>query len=374
MRKFTSGSILALSVILIVGISGCKRGGKSGFKRPHIPHITSRDLQKVIAFNQDQVLVIGAFGYIAKTFQGSSLTSENSTKEAWEIFESGIEEELLADVHFIDSTTGWIVGLLGTILHTTDGGRSWVKKDSGTKNHLFSVYFTDAKNGWAVGAHATIIHTRDGGETWEKQEGKGVMIGYVEVAEPTYNDVYFFDETRGFIAGEFGTILRTEDGGLNWTSYVCEDIIPEVVDLEFATPQPSLYAIYFADEKRGWIVGQDGVMLLTENGGGDWRAIESNTKHSLYSFAMVGNHGWVVGSRGAYVVSKDGGLNWQVKKGAITTMFPLSSISFCDAMNGWVVGTRGTIFKTKDGGATWEWMSGVSYTWPTFEIPRALGG
>ncbi len=57
----------------------------------------------------------------------------------------------LRAVYFVNATTGWAVGELGTILRTTDGGSSWVSQTSGTTDVLVGVFFTDAMTGTAVG-------------------------------------------------------------------------------------------------------------------------------------------------------------------------------------------------------------------------------
>src|SRR5262249_3840074 len=65
---------------------------------------------------------------------------------------------------------GWAVGKNGTILHTSDGGITWVPQNSSTSNELEGVSFPDPNNGWAVGEHGTIVHTGDGGLTWARQQ------------------------------------------------------------------------------------------------------------------------------------------------------------------------------------------------------------
>ncbi|MGB5848244.1 MAG: YCF48-related protein, partial [Ignavibacteriaceae bacterium] len=82
--------------------------------------------------------------------------------------------ESLSSIQFINQNTGWAVGgsySLGTIYKTTDGGTNWIPQTSGTMWPLTSVSFTDSDNGWAVGGRATILHTTNGGVTFvEDQE------------------------------------------------------------------------------------------------------------------------------------------------------------------------------------------------------------
>jgi photosystem II stability/assembly factor-like uncharacterized protein len=72
----------------------------------------------------------------------------------------------LTDVSFTDANNGTAVGLVGTILRTTDGGNHWVPQSSGTSNGLFGVSFTDANHGMICGGFGIILRTTDGGEDW----------------------------------------------------------------------------------------------------------------------------------------------------------------------------------------------------------------
>ena len=80
----------------------------------------------------------------------------------------GAEEEIytLNSVYFLNPQMGWVVGEYGTVIKTTDGGKTWEKLKSGTGNTLLEVDFFDQNFGFAVGLDATILKTVDGGKTW----------------------------------------------------------------------------------------------------------------------------------------------------------------------------------------------------------------
>ncbi|MCF8267463.1 MAG: FG-GAP-like repeat-containing protein, partial [Ignavibacteriales bacterium] len=78
---------------------------------------------------------------------------------------------LFSDVKFISADTGWVVGEFGKILHTTDGGDSWVDQLSGTDFHLRSVDFTSSKIGYILAIDNDyegniLLKTVDGGLHW----------------------------------------------------------------------------------------------------------------------------------------------------------------------------------------------------------------
>ena len=58
------------------------------------------------------------------------------------------------------------MGSRGIILKTTNSGENWFSQSSGTRDYLNSVYFTDNQPGWVVGSSGTILHTTNGGVTF----------------------------------------------------------------------------------------------------------------------------------------------------------------------------------------------------------------
>jgi photosystem II stability/assembly factor-like uncharacterized protein len=52
---------------------------------------------------------------------------------------------------------GWAVGDLGTIIHTTNGGKTWKIQECPVKNELTGVSFADQNNGFAIGKWGIIL-------------------------------------------------------------------------------------------------------------------------------------------------------------------------------------------------------------------------
>jgi hypothetical protein len=94
-----------------------------------------------------------------------------------------------------------VVGELGTVLRTTDGGQTWVPQASGVSETLLAVSFTDTNNGSAVGQLGVIIRTTDGGQSWIRQSSG--------TNQDLYN-VTFTQPELGTAVGGFGAILRAE--------------------------------------------------------------------------------------------------------------------------------------------------------------------
>ena len=70
----------------------------------------------------------------------------------------------------MDESFGWAVGDFGTIIHTRDGGKTWMSQGSGEDRIYNDVCFIDRQLGWVAGEYGLLYHTTDGGTTWELQD------------------------------------------------------------------------------------------------------------------------------------------------------------------------------------------------------------
>lgn len=147
---------------------------------------------------------------------------------------------LLLSSMFKTSSTGWIVGVSGTILKTTDGGMNWYNSGSNSMwQWLQSVYFFDLNTGVAVGGSGSIIRTTNGGSSWNQ-----VYSGTYENLE----ELCFINSTTGWTVGDHGTILKTTDSGLNWSN-------------ERTGVNTWLNAVCFYGQDAGFAVGNNGTIL-----------------------------------------------------------------------------------------------------------------
>ncbi len=128
--------------------------------------------------------------------------------ETWQAYVSpDVTIPYLRAVSFAGPTQGWAVGHEGKILHTDDGGSSWLPQSSGQGNPLLDIVFVDPSNGWAVGVGGVIIHTTNGGQSWSQQ--------YVGTAAVLHG-VAFWDISNGIAVGDSGLVFTTLNGGGHW--------------------------------------------------------------------------------------------------------------------------------------------------------------
>jgi hypothetical protein len=109
----------------------------------------------------------------------------------------------------------------------------------------------------------------------------------------------------------------------------------------------------FADGRHGWVVGDRGTILASEDGGGTWAAQSSGTTVDLndVTFSIDSSHGWAVGAAGTILSTDDGGRTWKSRDSR--SRGRLLAVAFAgDGRHGWALG-GGTITATEDGGRTW---------------------
>ena len=370
---------------------------------------------------------------------------------------------------------GWVVGRLGKIFHTTDGGESWEEQKSGTDLLLTAVDFVDRTHGWVVGERGVILHSEDGGATWKQQQssvpsvhrgtsygaptpkeieparaiggphsesfpslntessivtqGAPLMAGTEATMTAAYPlfDVEFIGRERGWAVGHWGTIFFTEDGGRHWVerslSLDLEErrgpvepaALHDVIDPETGEAVAKagqlltkeliaeiarrgisgvriredvvLNTVFFLDQAHGWIGGEGGLVLRTEDGGKTWERgilpylpfredeeaseIEMSPAElakygvitpppSVYDLCFVSPlQGWAVGQDGAIAYTRDGGRQWEFQlSGAREALYSIGVMKD----RGWIVGDKGTVLVSTDSGMQWERMNlGLEY-------------
>ena len=102
--------------------------------------------------------------------RGIVLTTVNGG-QTWRVHEMPDATGTLLAVSATDARHCWAVGMNGSIVSTRNGGATWIEDDAGqhgAAGTLSAVAFTDAHNGWAGGSNL-LLHTSDGGKTWVNQ-------------------------------------------------------------------------------------------------------------------------------------------------------------------------------------------------------------
>jgi len=288
--------------------------------------------------------------------ESDPLIANLTARSAWKTLPSGTSNNLTS-AYFTDANTGYAVGGKGTIVKTTNGGESWSALPSGTSNGLFSVHFTDANTGYAAGDKGTIVKTTNGGESWS-----ALPSG----TSNSLHSVCFTDANTGYAAGDKGAILKTINGGASWT---------------IQTPDTSVWlsSVFFADVNTGYAAGTNAGkknVFKTSDGGAHWTAqMTSGAMEIFTSIVFTDPHtGYLVGDEGLIEKTVNGGADWIIQSSGLAEW--INSVCFTDARTGYAVGSDGVILKTTDGGSNWviNQTPGASYNLDDVFFPDAKTG
>ncbi|MBU0692921.1 T9SS type A sorting domain-containing protein [bacterium] len=241
-----------------------------------------------------------------------------------------LEIQSLRDIEFVDDMEGYVVGDVGIVGKTMDGGLSWQIVDAGASNlRLNGVAFADPQQAIIGGLSYSLYRTTELGQEWES-----VSPG----VPPQFNSVSFANQELGFCLNEQDELLKTTNGGVNWFLHPFSATF-------------GLYCLRFSSETDLWIVGAQGAVYHSEDAGESWNTVIVPANGGLRDIAFFGTHIWMTGDNGTVIHSADNGEHWETQNVGISSW--LSGIDFIDESNGVLVGGYSRIYFTEDGGAHW---------------------
>ena len=293
----------------------------------------------------------------------------------------------------------WASGQRGTIVRTTDGGRTWITDTipGASKLDLRSIAATSASvaHALSIADSGRVFRTTDSGRTWKSQ-----LVGQRKGS--FFDAIQFWDAKHGIavsdpVDGKF-LFITTSDGGETWQE-VPAAALPDALpneggfaasgscltvygkrDVWFATGGASVARVYHSwDRGKSWRVydtpiragiasagafsiafrdGMHGVIAggdytqaalggrnvaLTTDGGRTWTLVDSAAAPGGFRSAVT----YVPGTKGKVLVavglngtdiSRDGGRRWTK-----TDSTAYNSVLFAGRDAGFVVGPRGRV-------------------------------
>ncbi|MFN8437773.1 MAG: YCF48-related protein [Cytophagales bacterium] len=272
----------------------------------------------------------------------------------------------LTRVQFLNTNVGYVSGLSGVILKTTDAGANWVKQNSGITTNLSSISFANENVGYAAGAATgtgtaatfTILKTTDGGNEWKPLSISGTGAAL--------NTIKFVTEKIGWVAGAAGRIFKTTDGGSTWVQQTNFDTLgmrpswieKRLEDGESITATGGTVAgtaiqyLHAKNENELFALASSGIVYHTTNGGETWKWYETHSLEALYGISFVNdNTAYLCGANGC-VLKMNPNFVFEDKTNKANTR-SFRDLHFRDEQTGYVFGEHGYIFKTIDGGTYW---------------------
>ncbi|MDX9698236.1 MAG: YCF48-related protein [Rhodocyclaceae bacterium] len=136
--------------------------------------------------------------------------------------------------------------------------------------------------------------------------------------------------------GQRGHIVISEDQGQSWRQVA-------------APVSTDLTAVYFVDDSHGWIVGHDGVVLHSSDGGLNWALQLDGVKAAKFMVDYYAQDS----------LPQDDPDIQAARREAEMVAEQAPSLSFLDVWfrnekEGFVIGAFNLVLKTNDGGVTWE--------------------
>ena len=296
----------------------------------------------------------------------------------WTAQSSGTAVELRG-LSAVTSSIAWASGQNGTVIRTTDGGRTWTAAtvaDAGTLD-LRAIAAISARTAFAmsIGDSSRIFRTTDGGRTWS--------LRFVSTRKGSFLDAIRFWDARHGVAvsdpvdGKF-LVVTTRDGGATWQETPAAGMPP-------ALPSEGAFAASgscLAVRGRGdaWFVtGGASVARVFHSAdfGAHWEAFDSPIRagaasEGIFSVAFRdAKHGIISGgdySKAALggrnvALTSDGGRTWVLVDSAASPQGFRSAVAFVPETNGRelvAVGLNGTD-RSRDGGLTWMATDSTPY-------------
>ena len=296
--------------------------------------------------------------------------------------QSGVNEHAIK-FDPVNTQNAFLVGENGVIMKSTDNGLTWNQKTSGVTNILYGVTIVDGNTSFAVGENGIILKTNDGGNTWNLiNTGATETLRDIEVSTAGYimacgdngivitsndlfarwnvthitssnlNQILALPNNELVVVGDNSTCLKSYDG------YLWQQVM--------VTNEPTNFkGVAGMDELHLWILTAGRKMYFPVNQV-EWSAqnAPSGTLNAIHFFNL--NDGIIVGDNGLILKSTDGGLTWNQPKIQNPTTNNLLDISFSSLNDGITVGDLGANLYSTDGGSTWQGQAPSHFKTPIF--------
>lgn len=285
--------------------------------------------------NNNTGFVVGELGMLYKTTNGGN----NWNKIAFPFTGT------LNSIFFVNQSTGWICGVQGTLYKTTDCGNNWFNKNAGIFENIADIYFVNEstgffsrKNGNTVG----ISKTTDSGETW-------IYTDFPNISTGETGGIFFVNSLTGWtiysstnIAGTVFSVSKTTNCGNSWANYTVYDIMGSGITFK---------GIYFINDMTGFALTNERLSRTTD-GGMNWTNIMSTNFYDRF-YSAIGFYNQtkgIVASNKIYKTSNSG-LNWYIADTTFSVYY--KSLSLIDSNNIWIAGEGGLIVKSTNSGSNW---------------------
>ncbi|MGQ9705415.1 MAG: M20/M25/M40 family metallo-hydrolase [bacterium] len=282
----------------------------------------------------------------------------------------------LNDISSPKSNTLVIVGNVGLVLRSDDGGEFWNEVNIDSVSTLNAIYFVNQRFGWICGNNSTILFTSDGGLSWQKRD-VSIDAGF----EGIWGDI----DGYVYVCGSPGVIARSSDFGVTWfktetgtSSYLSDIAFSEGRSLGIAVgdisvnfeakilksvdggitwhlvPAPDktikYYSVAFDNKGNPWIGGDNGNLFYSNDGASTWMKVDLPVDMSVRSIRTYGDRVIVSGDFSKLLISHDSGKSWNIV--SLPYGFQYGCVQSDSKL--WTSGSMGSIYKIDNNIVVWQ--------------------
>ena len=303
--------------------------------------------------------------------------NKNLISSEWEIVNLPLDPEnpvVLLDIAFVPGNPqrGYLLGTRQTILETTDGGKTWTKKELAAAqdegfNYRFNSISFSGNEGWIVGKPPILLHSTNAGESWERVPLNAKLPGTPVLVTGT-------GEGAAEMTTDVGAIYVTSNAGLLWKAAVQETVDATLNrTVSSGISGASFYTGQFSSVKRNSegkyvAVSSRGNFYMTwEPGQTYWQPHNRASPRRLQDMGWRPKGGLWLATRGGDLYFNDDATDLdafdQINFGA--RGFGILDVGFQPGINEdgsegtlWACGGSGTLYKSADQGKKWKRVKG----------------
>jgi photosystem II stability/assembly factor-like uncharacterized protein len=195
-----------------------------------------------------------ACSQIGSAGDGGSIVKTGNAGRTWHVQKRVVGHAYFTRASCPDARRCYVLGTDSrgqAVWATADGGRHWARRRLPSRTYWASVTFPTASVGRAAGSGGSLVRTTDRGRTWHK-----VPVG---TQREDLRDVSFCSSQVGYVVGTYGTVLKTTDGGASW-NWVDDALISGFDWSE----------VECVDQQHIWLLNTDRDVIVTNDGGQTW--------------------------------------------------------------------------------------------------------
>lgn len=324
---------------------GCGKNTGNSQQRPPEPTTAITNLHIVNpAFSVDlltnhQAFIAGSDGTIIISRINPALIPN----QHWQAAATQTSKNILALASDHTAENLIAVGEKGLVLHSSDGGKNWQRKTTDTTKKLNTVTFDVEHKTWVAGGEqgAILLSNQQDAVEWNNiNTGQRSSIRAIH---------YLPDQQRLAAIGENGLLLLSDDGGNQWQKID----LPTAAELtDFISVSPSLTLIACAD----------GSFLRSENIEAQWERVTTHSSAYITRlfYDLDQNTLIALSAEGEILLSDDGGKLWAPVAHAHEYLTDIVQLSSNKKLL--VSGANGTLLQSNNGGRTWSSLPSLTST------------